>query len=90
MKEIFHVADNLSLESIMLDALKECERAPNTDKTKRCVRSVEDMIDFTTSILNRNVALWTMENINGSKKKIMIGLVKGINRGKVMESVSCH
>ncbi|GLT50342.1 hypothetical protein SLA2020_238330 [Shorea laevis] len=90
LKNIFHAADNSSLESIMLDALRECERAPSAGETKRCVGSAEDMIDFATSILNRNVALRTTENTNGSKKKIMIGSVKGINGGKVTESVSCH
>ncbi|GLT86442.1 hypothetical protein SLE2022_045830 [Rubroshorea leprosula] len=90
LKQIFHAADNSSLESMMLDALKECERVPSAGETKRCVGSAEDMIDFSTSVLGRNVALRTTDNVNGSKKNIMIGSIKGINGGKVTKSVSCH
>ncbi|OMO80242.1 hypothetical protein COLO4_24168 [Corchorus olitorius] len=90
LKQIFHAGDNSSLESMMLDALKECERAPSRGETKRCVGSAEDMIDFATSVLGRNVELRTTENVNGSKQNIKIGNVRGINGGKVTKSVSCH
>ncbi|KDP26581.1 hypothetical protein JCGZ_17739 [Jatropha curcas] len=90
LKETFHAIDNSTMESIILDALSECERAPSPGETKRCVGSAEDMIDFATSVLGRNVAARTTENVNGSKQKIMIGSIKGINGGKVTKSVSCH
>ncbi|KAJ6725605.1 POLYGALACTURONASE 1 BETA-LIKE PROTEIN 2 [Salix purpurea] len=90
LKEIFHASDNSSMERIILDALEECERAPSPGETKRCVSSAEDMIDFATSVLGRNVAVRTTDNVNGSKKNIMIGSIKGINGGKVTKSVSCH
>ncbi|KAJ4711110.1 Polygalacturonase-1 non-catalytic subunit beta like [Melia azedarach] len=90
MKKLFHAGDNSTMETIIKEALSDCERAPSPGETKRCVGSVEDMIDFATSILGRNVVVRTTENVKGSKKKIMIGSVKGINGGKVTKSVSCH
>nr|QDK56822.1 polygalacturonase [Mangifera indica] len=90
LKQLFHAADNSTMETIIKDTLSECERAPSARETKRCVGSIEDMIDFATSILGRNVVVRTTENVNGSKEKIMIGSIKGINGGKVTKSVSCH
>jgi hypothetical protein len=90
LKEIFHASDNSSMERIILDALEECERSPSPGETKRCAGSAEDMIDFATSVLGRNVAVRTTDNVNGSKKNIMIGSIKGINGGRVTRSVSCH
>ncbi|KAE8698904.1 Polygalacturonase-1 non-catalytic subunit beta [Hibiscus syriacus] len=90
LKRIFHAGDNSSLETIMLNALKECERAPSPGEIKRCVGSAEDMLDFATSVLGRRVDVRTTENVNGSKNYIKIGEVRKINGGKVTKSVSCH
>lgn len=90
LKWIFHAGDNSTLGTIMLDALKECERLPSPGETKRCVGSAEDMVDFATSVLGRNVEVRTTQNVNGSKKNIMIGSVGKIDGGKVTKSVSCH
>jgi hypothetical protein len=90
VKEIFHASENSSMASILADTLSECERAPSKGETKRCVGSVEDMIDFATSVLGRNVVVRSTENTAGSKKDVMIGTVKGINGGAVTKSVSCH
>ncbi|CAK7332689.1 unnamed protein product [Dovyalis caffra] len=90
IKEIFHASDNSSMERIILDALEECERAPSPGENKRCVGSAEDLIDFAASILGRNLAVRTTDNVNGSKKNVMIGSIQGINGGRVTKSVSCH
>ncbi|GAA0186393.1 hypothetical protein LIER_33681 [Lithospermum erythrorhizon] len=90
LKKIFHAADDSTMNSMLVDTMFECERAPSHGETKRCVTSAEDMIDFATSMLGRNVAVRTTENTKGSKGNIMIGSVKGINGGKVTKSVSCH
>ncbi|KZV24749.1 hypothetical protein F511_29801 [Dorcoceras hygrometricum] len=91
LKRIFHAEDDNSTMSKMLtDSLSECERPPSPGETKRCVASIEDMIDFSTSMLGRNVVVRTTENTKGSNGDIMIGQVKGINSGKVTKSVSCH
>ncbi|PRQ41156.1 putative BURP domain-containing protein [Rosa chinensis] len=90
LKRIFHAEDNSTMEKIITDALQECERAPSKGETKRCVGSAEDMIDFATSVLGRNVVVRTTENVNGSKGDVVVGAVKGINGGKVTQSVSCH
>ncbi|KAG9153453.1 hypothetical protein Leryth_025745 [Lithospermum erythrorhizon] len=90
LKKIFHAADDSSMNRMLVDTLSECERAPSAGENKRCVSSAEDMIDFATTVLGRNVAVRTTENTKGSKGNIMIGSVKGINGGKVTKSVSCH
>ncbi|XP_038692386.1 polygalacturonase 1 beta-like protein 3 [Tripterygium wilfordii] len=90
IKQIFHASDNSTMETIIKDALSECERAPSAGETKRCVASIEDMIDFASSVLGRNVAVRSTDNVNGSKQKIQIHSVKGINGGRVTKSVSCH
>ncbi|KAK1552662.1 hypothetical protein Q3G72_021160 [Acer saccharum] len=90
MKKMFHASDNSALERIIKDAVKDCERKPNLGETKRCVPSAEDMIDFATSILGRDVALRKTENYKGSKQNILIGSVKRINGGKETKVVSCH
>ncbi|KAF7809288.1 polygalacturonase 1 beta-like protein 3 [Senna tora] len=90
LKQIFKVADNSSMDKILISSLKECERAPSRGETKRCVGSIEDMIDFATSVLGCDVTVRTTENVNGSKKNVMVGSIKRINGGKVTQSVSCH
>ncbi|KAK4376863.1 hypothetical protein RND71_003159 [Anisodus tanguticus] len=90
LKKIFHAADDSQVAKMIGDALSECERAPSAGETKRCVNSAEDMIDFATSVLGRNVVVRTTNNTKGSKGNIMIGSVNVINGGKVTKSVSCH
>lgn len=90
LKQLFHAADDSTMAKMLADTLTECERAPSRGETKRCVTSVEDMIDFATSVLGRNAVVRTTDNTQGSKQDIMIGSVKGINGGKVTKSVSCH
>ncbi|GAB2280447.1 proteinric peroxidase [Dionaea muscipula] len=90
IKAIFHAFDNSTMETMIDSALGECERAPSRGETKRCVGSAEDMIDFAISVLGRSTELRTTESVNGAKKDVMIGNVRGINGGKVTQSVSCH
>lgn len=90
LRETFEAKENSTLERVMMNALGECERPSSPSETKRCVASVEDMIDFTVSVLGDNVAVRTTENVNGSGKRVVIGPVRGINGGKVTKSVSCH
>ncbi|KAK7386884.1 hypothetical protein VNO78_27232 [Psophocarpus tetragonolobus] len=90
LKRVFKVSDNSSMDKMIMDSLGECERAPSVGETKRCVGSLEDMIDFANSVLGHNVAVWTTDNVNGFNKKVMVGRVKGMNGGRVTRSVSCH
>jgi len=90
LKSVFKASDNSSMEKMMMGSLGECERAASVGEIKRCVGSVEDMIDFATSVLGHNVGVWTTQNVNGSGKNVMVGRVKGMNGGKVTKSVSCH
>nr|DAD30959.1 TPA_asm: hypothetical protein HUJ06_009810 [Nelumbo nucifera] len=90
LKQIFHATENSTMESILRNTLEECERAPSRGETKKCVGSIEDMIDFAVSVLGHNVVVRTTESVEGSKQNVMIGAVKGINGGKITKSVSCH
>ncbi|XVE57123.1 hypothetical protein DITRI_Ditri04bG0066400 [Diplodiscus trichospermus] len=90
LRGTFGTPENSSMERVLINALTECERPPSPGETKRCVGSLEDMIDFATLVLGHNVTVRTTQNVKGSKKEIMIGEVKGINGGYVTKSVSCH
>ncbi|KAL8154227.1 hypothetical protein V2J09_011987 [Rumex salicifolius] len=79
-----------NMEGIIKKTLEECNRAPSKGEMKRCVGSIEDMIDFSVSILGQNIIVRTTDNVNGSSEEVVIGEVKGINGGKVTKSVSCH
>ncbi|EPS60630.1 polygalacturonase-1 non-catalytic subunit beta, partial [Genlisea aurea] len=88
---IFRAGDGESkLSETIANSLRECERAPSPGETKRCVSSIEDMIDFATSVLGRNSAARTTATTAGSGGEIKIGEVKGIAGGRVTKSVSCH
>ncbi|KAK4383224.1 Polygalacturonase-1 non-catalytic subunit beta [Sesamum angolense] len=87
----FQVETNLNpMEHVVMNALAECERAPSAGETKRCVGSVEDMIDFAVSVLGHDVVVRTTKGVKGSSQDVMMGKVKGINGGRVTKSVSCH
>ncbi|XP_060204832.1 polygalacturonase 1 beta-like protein 3 [Lycium barbarum] len=90
LKAIFNAQEKSTMEHVILNTLAECERAPSPGETKRCVGSVEDMIDFAVSVLGHNVVVRTTDNVAGSKEQVMLGEVKGINGGRVTKSVSCH
>ncbi|VVA94803.1 unnamed protein product [Arabis nemorensis] len=90
IKRIFHAGENSTMGGIITEAVTECERAPSVGETKRCVGSAEDMIDFATSVLGRTVVVRTTENVAGSKQKVVVGKVNGINGGKITKAVSCH
>ncbi|KAI7756733.1 hypothetical protein M8C21_021144 [Ambrosia artemisiifolia] len=90
LKKIFHAEDESSMAKLITESLSECERKPSAGESKRCVGSVEDMIDFATTVLGRNVVVRTTDNTNGSGKNVKIGSVKKINGGKITKSVSCH
>ncbi|KAH6807574.1 polygalacturonase 2 [Perilla frutescens var. frutescens] len=90
VKRTFNAKDNSTVEQLLANALGECERAPSPGESKRCVGSIEDMIDFAVSVLGSNVVVRTTENVKGSKEDVMIGEVKGVNGGRVTKAVSCH
>ncbi|XP_051115845.1 polygalacturonase 1 beta-like protein 1 [Andrographis paniculata] len=90
IKRVFHATDNSTMEHAMMNTLIECERAPSPGETKRCIASIEDMIDFATTVLGRDIIVRTTESTNGSSREVMIGNVRGMNGGRVTKSVSCH
>ncbi|XP_068637933.1 polygalacturonase 1 beta-like protein 3 [Aristolochia californica] len=86
----FNSDENSTLANIVGKTLKECEREPSRGETKRCVTSAEDMVDFAVQVLGKDVTVKSTECLGGSKGKVEIGRVVGINGGKVTKSVSCH
>ncbi|KAH9613604.1 hypothetical protein KSS87_013656 [Heliosperma pusillum] len=90
LRDMFQAKENSTLEHVMVNALSECERPASQGETKRCVASIEDMIDFAASVLGNNLVVRSTENVNGSGERVVIGSVKGINDEKVTKSVSCH
>ncbi|KAK7320517.1 hypothetical protein VNO77_30063 [Canavalia gladiata] len=90
VNRVFNVGAGSSLEKIVKESVSECERAPSQGETKRCVGSIEDMVDFATRVLGPNIVVRTTANVNGSKSNVMVGSVRGINGGRITESVSCH
>ncbi|XP_030531289.2 polygalacturonase 1 beta-like protein 3 [Rhodamnia argentea] len=90
VKEVFGAREGSATEGVILAALRECERPPSRGETKRCVGSAEDMVDFAASVLGRGITARTTESVNGSKRRVVIGAVGGINGGEATESVSCH
>ncbi|XP_031476538.1 polygalacturonase 1 beta-like protein 3 [Nymphaea colorata] len=90
LKKVFHARENSSMERLMKNTLAECEREPSKGETKRCVTSIEDMIDFATSMLGRDVQLRSTESTMGWGKNVEIGEVKGLDGGRITRSVSCH
>lgn len=68
LKRLFHADDNSTMESMIVEALNECESAPSPGETKRCVGSAEDMIDFAISVLGRNIVVRSTENVKGQSR----------------------
>ncbi|KAK9104494.1 hypothetical protein Scep_021338 [Stephania cephalantha] len=90
LTRVFHASENSSMAGMMASTVSECEREPSRGETKRCVGSVEDMVDFVVQVLGSDVVVRSTEGVKGSTKDVMIGKVIGINGGRVTESVSCH
>ncbi|XP_030449418.1 polygalacturonase 1 beta-like protein 2 [Syzygium oleosum] len=91
LKQIFHFGENSTVEKIMALTLGQCEVATIQGKTKRCVASIEDMIDFATSILGHDIMVRSTEGTGGSKQEVLIGLINRIEDAEVSKSImACH
>lgn len=92
LKQIFHAGSNNSrMSTVIADAVTECQELPSPDEMKRCVVSIEDMIDFATSVLGRNVAVRAMDATEAANGNIYLKAVKPIDGGRrVTNAVSCH
>ncbi|KAF8017821.1 hypothetical protein BT93_H2888 [Corymbia citriodora subsp. variegata] len=91
LKQIFHFDENSTMEKIMARTLGLCEDAKIQGETKRCVASIEDMIDFATSILGHDIMVRSTEGTEGSKQEVLIGLIDRIEDAEVSKPiVACH
>ncbi|KAK3443144.1 hypothetical protein EUGRSUZ_B03335 [Eucalyptus grandis] len=84
------ISSGLPFSTSKLAELNQCEQAPIQGETKRCVSSVEGMIDFATSILGHDIQLHSTESVEGSKREILIGRVKRLEGSKSSAPVACH
>ncbi|XP_020679082.2 BURP domain-containing protein 12-like [Dendrobium catenatum] len=87
---IFRILPDTAMGKAVDSTLADCKRAPSHGETKRCAASAEDMIDFAVSVLGNDIEVRSTANTKGSKGNILVGDVRGVNGGKVTESVSCH
>ncbi|KAK3443146.1 hypothetical protein EUGRSUZ_B03333 [Eucalyptus grandis] len=90
LKQIFHAIENSTMEKIMAQTLSQWEGAALQDEIKRCVASIEDMIDFATSVLGHDVLVRSTGSARGSKQEVLIGVVKRIEGSEVSKPVACH
>ncbi|CAN6482815.1 unnamed protein product [Victoria cruziana] len=90
LKRLFGAGDDSAMAKTIQNTLAECERKSSKGETKKCVTSIEDMIDFATSVLGKKVELRTTDSTAGSGKNIEIGEVKGLAGGRITRTVSCH
>nr|XP_023871966.1 polygalacturonase-1 non-catalytic subunit beta-like [Quercus suber] len=73
LKRVFHAGDNSPMETMLVETLTDCEKAPSLGETKRCVGSAEDMIDFAISVLgSRNVAIRTTKNAEYNDRVLLL------------------
>eukprot|EP01018_Ginkgo_biloba_P039413 Gb_41422 [translate_table: standard] len=86
----FRIPENSSMEGLMANTLKECERAPVKGEMKRCVTSIEAMAELAVSILGPKVEVLTTSSTGGSGHTVQIGQVNAKDGGRVTRSVSCH
>ncbi|KAL3751728.1 hypothetical protein ACJRO7_012545 [Eucalyptus globulus] len=89
-KQIFHAIENSAMGKILAQTLGECEGAALQEETKRCVASIEDMIDFATLVLGHDVMVRSTESARGSKQEVLIGVVKRIEGSEGSKPVACH
>ncbi|KAK8933189.1 BURP domain-containing protein 12 [Platanthera zijinensis] len=87
---IFRILPDTAMGKAVESTVADCERAPSRGETKRCAASAEDMIDFAVAVLGDDIQVRSTASTKGSKGDILIGDVRGVNGGKITESVSCH
>jgi hypothetical protein len=85
MKQLWNkLYDEKTLDKMIKFSTYECQRNVNKDETKICANSIEDMIDFSTSLLGPNITVRITKNENGAKENVLLGRVKAINRSNVI------
>ncbi|KAK2353958.1 polygalacturonase 1 beta protein [Trifolium repens] len=92
MRSFIKTSDNSSIDQMIKKTLIDCERRPEQGKSKRCLSSIEDIIDFNVFLLGRYIVIVarTTQNENGPKKDVMLGRVTKVSVGKVTRSITYH
>ncbi|KAL5058254.1 hypothetical protein RYX36_029858 [Vicia faba] len=88
VQQVFNVfKNNPKMKKMMRMAMNDCESPASEGEVKKCVVTVEDMVEFVKSVLGENISVKTTANVNGSGKNILLDRVELITSGSV---VSCH
>jgi ribosomal protein L35AE/L33A len=84
------VYDNCITEKMMKDSLRNYERGPARGETRKCMSSMDEMLNFTSPMLGLKVVLHKILNVKRSDKYVMMGRVSRLHGGNVTESITCH
>ncbi|KAL4205039.1 hypothetical protein AMTRI_Chr01g112760 [Amborella trichopoda] len=84
---VFSTVEDSGMGKVLRKTLKECEREPSKGERRKCVTSIEGMMDFAVSILGKKASLKATESVNGWGREVELGEVRDLN---VTEAVSCH
>ncbi|KAL5072687.1 hypothetical protein RYX36_011671 [Vicia faba] len=78
---------NPIMKKLITNVMDECTSPASTGESKKCVVTVDHMINFVTSVLGTNARVSKTENNNWSSSSVVFGVVERINSEV---SISCH
>ncbi|KAJ0964218.1 hypothetical protein J5N97_029340 [Dioscorea zingiberensis] len=81
------LAATLESRLVIEKTISECERPAVKGEVKRCVSSIEEMVEFAAEMVGRTARVRTTESTVGSGMVVEVVKVKG---GEEMKVVSCH
>ncbi|KAL8138675.1 hypothetical protein V2J09_004676 [Rumex salicifolius] len=80
-----------SPEAVTVEStVKECEETPVKGEDKRCVASLEGMMDYATSKLGKRVSVVSTDSGDNKEEKYKVVKVKMLGREKEARAVVCH
>ncbi|KAJ7561957.1 hypothetical protein O6H91_03G049600 [Diphasiastrum complanatum] len=85
---IFNISKSSNTSFDMAMVLKACESPTGEGQFKKCITSLEAMVDLVTSILGQNLELLSEPSTAGSKQTVTVIDVKA--RESPAAPVSCH
>ncbi|MCI00584.1 polygalacturonase-1 non-catalytic subunit beta-like [Trifolium medium] len=87
VKLLFKAATNSTFENMLMLSLTECEETVKGE-VRKCVASIEDMVNFARTMLGKNIVVATTNNSQGWKNDVLIGQVNVTEN--TINNVVCH
>lgn len=81
VEPLFFKEKTLKEEKMMKDSLRNYERGPARGETRKCMRSMDEMLNFTSPMLGLKVVLHKILNVKRSDKYVMMGRVSRLHGG---------